>query len=127
MKNVILHEYKYKKFISDHLQKMIDNRYVQISDEEYNRINNAIDTYSNEVEEIHTDLMLMSFTEEQRTQLLRKIDQLEADIRALRQDTLYVTQSGLHFTDDEGNIGATLDDNGLHTIGEARDLSIIDY
>ena len=127
MKNIPFHEYKYKKFIADNLEKMTNKRYIEISDEEYSRINTALDTYNESITEINDHLHNISFTEEQKSSILSKLDQLEADIRALRQDTLYVTQSGLHFTDDQGNIGATLNEYGLQTIGEARDLSIVDY
>ena len=44
MKQVLLHEYKQKKLIADNLEKMINNRYIEISDEEYERINTAIET-----------------------------------------------------------------------------------
>lgn len=127
MKTVLLHDYKRKKFIADNLQKMINNRYIEISDEEYDRINTAIESYSNQVQEIYDNLQDIAFTEPQKNKLLHDLEQLEADIRALKQDTFYVKESGLYFTDDEGNIAAKLDQDGLHTIGEARDLSIVDY
>lgn len=127
MKQVLLHEYKYKKHIADNLQDMINQRYIEISDEEYNRINTAILNYSNAVQEIYDNLQEISFTEPQKNQLLHNLEQLEADIRALKQDTFLVKENGLHFTDSEGHIAATIDENGMHTIGEARDLSITDY
>ena len=127
MKQVLLHEYKYKKRIADNLQDMINQRYIEISDEEYDRINTAVLNYSNAVQEIYDNLQDVSFTEPQKNQLLHNLEQLEADIRALKQDTFLVKENGLHFTDSEGHIAATIDENGMHTIGEARDLSIIDY
>lgn len=127
MKTVPLHDYKYKKLIADNLQKMVNQRYIEISDEEYDRINNAVESYSTQVQEIYDNLQDISFTENQKNQLLYHLDQLEADIRALKQDTFLVKESGLHFTDSEGNIAVTIDENGMHTIGEARDLSITDY
>ncbi len=127
MKQVLLHEYKYKKRIADNLQDMINKRYIEISDEEYDRINTAVLNYSNAIQEIYDNLQDVSFTESQKNALLHQLDQLEADIRALKQDTFLVKESGLHFTDSEGHIAATIDENGMHTIGEARDLSITDY
>lgn len=127
MKQVLLHEYKYKKRIADNLQDMINQRYIEISDEEYDRINTAVLNYSNAVQEIYDNLQDVSFTEPQKNQLLYDLEQLEADIRALKQDTFLVKENGLHFTDSEGHIAATIDENGMHTIGEARDLSITDY
>ena len=127
MKQVLLHEYKYKKRIADNLQDMINKRYIEISDEEYDRINTAVLNYSNAVQEIYDNLQDVSFTEPQKNQLLHNLEQLEADIRALKQDTFLVKENGLHFTDSEGHIAATIDENGMHTIGEARDLSITDY
>lgn len=127
MKTVPLFEYRYKKRIADNLQKMVNQRYIEISDEEYERINNAMESYSTQVQEIYNDLQNVSFTEPQKNQLLYHLEQLEADIRALKQDTFLVKENGLHFTDSEGHIAATIDENGMHTIGEARDLSITDY
>ena len=127
MKQVLLHEYKYKKRIADNLQDMINQRYIEISDEEYDRINTAVLNYSNAVQEIYDNLQEISFTEPQKNQLLYQLDQLEADIKALKQDVFFVEEDGLYFTDDEGNVAASLDNTGFHTIGEARDLSITDY
>ena len=127
MKTVLLHDYKRKKLIADNLQKMISNRYIEISDEEYDRINTAIESYSNQVQEIYDNLQDIAFTEPQKNKLLHDLEQLEADIRSLKQDTFLVKENGLHFTDSDGHIAATIDENGMHTIGEARDLSITDY
>lgn len=127
MKTVPLHEYKYKKLIADNLQKTINDRYIEISDEEYDRINNAIDSYSNAIQEVYSHLQDIAFTEPQKNKLLYDIEQLEADIRALKQDTFLVKEKGLYFTDTEGHIAASIDETGMHTIGEARDLSITDY
>ena len=127
MKTVPLHEYKQKKLIADNLQNMINNRYIEISDEEYDRINTAVVSYSNAIQEIYDNLQDVTFTEPQKNALLHQLDQLEADIKALKQDIFFVEEDGLYFTDDEGNIAAKLDSNGFHTIGEARDLSITDY
>ena len=127
MKTVLLHDYRLKKRIADNLNKMIQDRYIQISDDEYNRINNAINSYSTQVQEIYDNLQDISFTEQQRSKILYQLDQLEADIRALKTDTFLVKETGLHFTDSDGNIAATIDENGMHTIGEARDLSITEY
>lgn len=127
MKTVLLHEYKQKKFIADNLEKMINNRYIEISDEEYDRVNNAINSYSNSIKEIYNELQDVAFTESQKTKLLHDLEQLEADIKMLKQDTFIVENDGLYFTDDEGNVAAKLDNTGFHTIGEARDLSITDY
>ena len=127
MKTVLLHDYKRKKIIADNLQKMINNRYIEISDEEYERINTAIESYSNQVQEIYDNLQDIAFTEPQKNKLLHDLEQLEADIRSLKQDTFLVKENGLYFTDSDGHIAATIDENGMHTIGEARDLSITDY
>ena len=127
MKTVLLHEYKQKKFIADNLEKMINNRYIEISDEEYERVNHAVESYSNSIQEIYNELQDVAFTEQQKTKLLHDLEQLEADIKMLKQDTFIVENDGLYFTDDEGNVAAKLDNTGFHTIGEARDLSITDY
>ena len=46
MKTVLSSDYKYKKIIADNLQDILDRRYIEISDDEYERVNNAITTYS---------------------------------------------------------------------------------
>lgn len=116
MKTVLLHEYKQKKFIADNLEKMINNRYIEISDAEYTRINNAIQSYSESIEEIYDNLQDVSFTEPQKTKLLADIEKLEADIQSLKQTTLYTQEDGLYFTDENGNIAAKLDSNGFEAI-----------
>ena len=127
MKKILAHEYKYKKLIADNLQNMINKRYIEISDEEYDRVNNAVESYSNAIQEIYNNLQIVTFSEQQRSKLLHQLDQLEADIKSLKQDIFYVEEDGLYFTDDNGNVAASLDPTGFHTIGEARDLSITDY
>lgn len=127
MKKVLLHEYKQKKLIADNLQDMINKRYIEISDEEYERVNTAIESYSNAIQEVYDNLQIVTFSEQQRSKLLHQLDQLEADIKSLKQDIFYVEEDGLYFTDDNGNVAASLDPTGFHTIGEARDLSITDY
>ena len=116
MKTVLLHEYKQKKLIADNLQKMVNQRYIEISDAEYARINNAIQSYSESIEEIYDNLQDVSFTEPQKTKLLADIEKLEADILALKQSALYTQEDGLYFTDEDGNIGAKLDANGFQAI-----------
>ena len=116
MKTVLLHEYKYKKLIADNLQKAINDRYIEISDEEFTRVNNAIESYSAAIQEVYDNLSTVSFTEQQKSQILADIEKLEADIQALKQSTLYTAEDGLYFTDETGNIGAKLDADGFHAI-----------
>ena len=85
MKTVNKAEYIIKKRIVDNLEEMIEQRYIEISDEEYSRINNGIDTYSNLIQEIYDHLQNITFTEQQKSELLQKIELLEADIEALKQ------------------------------------------
>ena len=85
MKTVNKAEYIIKKRIVDNLEEMIEQRYIEISDEEYSRINNGIDTYSNAIREIYDHLQNITFTEQQKSELLQKIELLEADIEALKQ------------------------------------------
>lgn len=127
MKTVPLHDYKHKKLIADNLSDMINDRYIEITDEEFDRINTAITQYNEAIDEMYDHLVEVSLSEEQKSYLALRLEQLAADIRALKTDTFFVNEGGLHFTDDQGNIAATIDENGMHTIGEARDLSITDY
>lgn len=132
MKTVPLHEYKYKKLIADNLEKMVNQRYIEISDEEYERINNAIESYSTQVQEIYNDLQNVSFTEPQKNQLLLDLEKLESDIEKLKQDTIYTAEDGLYFTDENGNIAAKLDSNGLHAVNiggstSSGDITASDY
>ena len=116
MKTVPYHEYKYKKLIADKLQNLVNKRYIEISDAEFARINNAIESYSESVEEIYDNLSTMTFTEPQKNKLLQDLEKLEADIQALKQSALYTQEDGLYFTDEDGNIGAKLDSNGFQAI-----------
>ena len=116
MKTVPLYEYKYKKLIADKLQNLINKRYIEISDAEFARINNAIENYSESVEEIYDNLSTMTFTEPQKNKLLQDLEKLEADILALKQSALYTQEDGLYFTDEDGNIGAKLDASGFQAI-----------
>ena len=88
MKTVLWYEYKYKKHIADNLQQMINNRYVEISDEEFARINTAIESYSEAIEQAYDNLQNIAFTEPQKSKLLEDLEKLEADILALKQNTL---------------------------------------
>lgn len=116
MKTVLAHEYKIKKRIADNLQNAINDRYINISDSEYERINNAMLSYSNSISEIYDELQDVAFTEPQKSKLLEDIEKLEADILALKRNTLYTQEDGLYFTDENGNIGAKLDANGFQAI-----------
>lgn len=132
MKKVPLYEYKLKKLIADRLEKMSAERYVDISDEEYSRINNAIESYNNTITETYNRLKTMSFTEPQKNQLLLDLEKLEADIQKLKQDTIYTAEDGLYFTDENGNIAAKLDSNGLQAINiggssSSGDITAFDY
>ena len=127
MKTVLLHEYKQKKYIADNLQRLINERYIEISDEEFNRVNTAITTYNAAIQELYDQLQDLTFTEGQKSQLLQDIEQLEADIRMLKQDTFYVQEDGLYFTDNNGYIGAQLTDDGFSSIGNTSDIVLTDY
>lgn len=127
MKTVLLHEYKQKKYIADNLQRLISQRYTEISDEEFTRVNNAITTYNNAIQEIYEHLQDLTFTEAQKSQLLRDIEQLEADIRMLKQDTFFVQENGLYFTDENGYIGAQLTYNGFSSVGTTSNIILSDY
>lgn len=132
MKTVPLHEYKYKKLIADNLEQIVNKRYIEISDTEYERINNAIESYSTQVQEIYNDLQNVSFTEPQKNQLLLDLEKLESDIEKLKQDTIYTAEDGLYFTDENGNIAAKLDSNGLHAVNiggstSSGDITASDY
>lgn len=88
-------EYVYKKTIADNLDEMIAKKFIEISDEEYERINTAIDSYSQAVNNTYRELNNVILTEEQKTQLLLKLQQLELDIDALKEvayDTIEVDE-----------------------------------
>lgn len=88
-------EYVYKKTIADNLDEMIAKKFIEISDEEYERINTAIDSYSQAVNQRLAELNNVILTEEQKTQLLLKLRQLELDIDALKEvayDTIEVDE-----------------------------------
>ena len=116
MKRVSLHEYKYKKLIADKLEKMVNQRYIEISDEEFERINTAVESYSESISQVYNDLQNVVFTEPQKNKLLADLEKLEEDIQALKQSTLYTQEDGLYFNDENGNIAAKLDSNGFEAI-----------
>ena len=116
MKTVLLHDYVHKKLIADNLQKLINERYTEISDEEYSRINTAIDSYNEAIQELYDHLHDITFTEQQKSQLLLKIERIETDIKSLKENMFDVNETGLYFTDEEGNIGAKIVNTGLYAI-----------
>jgi len=132
MKTVLKHEYKLKKIIADNLENAINNRYIEIADDEYERINTAIESYSNAIQEVYDNLQDVAFTEPQKSKLLSDLEKLEADILALKQDTIYTIEDGLYFTDENGNIAAKLDSNGLRAVNiggstSSGDITASDY
>lgn len=132
MKTVLKHEYKLKKIIADNLENAISNRYIEITDEEYERVNNAIQSYSESISEVYDNLQDVAFTEPQKSKLLTDLEKLEADILALKQDTIYTAEDGLYFTDENGNIAAKLDSNGLRAVNisgstGSGDITASDY
>lgn len=123
MKTVLSHEYKFKKLIADRLQKLVNKRYIEISDEEYARVNNAVNSYGTSVSESYDQLQNIGFTEQQQSSILSDIANLktgvqglEAGVQGLKISTLYTQEDGLYFTDENGNIGAKLDANGFQAI-----------
>lgn len=132
MKTVLKHEYKLKKIIADNLENTINNRYIEITDDEYERVNTAIESYSNAIQEVYDNLQDVAFTEPQKSKLLSDLEKLEADILALKQDTIYTIEDGLYFTDENGNIAAKLDSNGLRAVNiggstSSGDITASDY
>lgn len=134
MKTVLLSDYKYKKMIADNLQSMINKRYVEISDDEYERVNSAIATYNEEAQSIYDDLYdifvqdhseLISKVEQLEddvedlkgnSDVLDEIEQLEEDIAKLQQNEFEVEENGIYFVDEEGYIGVKINQSGLHAI-----------
>jgi cell shape-determining protein MreC len=78
-------EYRSKKIIADNLNAMIDKKFIEISTDEYNRVNAAIDSYSNAINQKISELHNIAITEEQKTELIAKLEQLERDIDALKE------------------------------------------
>ena len=116
MKTVLAHDYKYKKLVADNLQAMINKRYVEISDEEYARVNTAIESYSNAIQNAYDHLQDLAFTEPQKAKLLQDIEDLEADILKLKQNMFDTEETGFYFVDEEGNVGAKVTGSGLYAI-----------
>lgn len=134
MKTVLSSDYKYKKIIADNLQDILDRRYIEISDDEYERVNNAIATYNTEAQSIYDNLYdvfvqdhseLISKVEQLEddvedlkgnSDVLDEIEQLEEDIAKLQQNEFEVEENGIYFVDEEGYIAVKINQAGLHAI-----------
>lgn len=95
-------EYTYKKVIADNLEEMINKKFIEISNEEYDRINNAIDTYSEAITQKIEELNNVVITTEQKAQLILKLQKLESDINDLKEvayDTISVDEGTMDISD----------------------------
>ena len=102
MKIVSKSDYYIKKHIADNLEDVISSKFIEISDEEFDRINTAIISYNEQVSELQEELAMIDFTPEQKTELFNRLDQLAADIEALRQvayDSVSIDSGVVDLTD----------------------------
>ena len=141
MKTVLLHEYKTKKVIADNLQSLINRRFLDISDEEYERINDAIDEYNEAAEAEFNRLADIEAISINNAEITSKLTELETDITYLKNATpVEVEETGLYFVDDDGYVGAKIINDGFFAINIdpnnsgsgssssiSGDLTIIDY
>lgn len=107
MKTVLLHEYKFGKTIADNLQTLISSKYTQISDEEYNRVQNAINQYLS----VNNSSKILGSSIS-----TKEIEELRNEISSLKQNSYDVEEEGLFFVDEEGNIAVEITSSGLYAI-----------
>ena len=143
MKTVLLHEYKTKKVIADNLQSLINKRFLDISDEEFTRINDAIDDYNEAAETEFNHLNEINAINANTTEINNRLTQLELDLESLKDATpVEVEETGLYFVDDDGYVGAKITNEGFFAINLdptnnggnggssssiSGDLTVIDY
>jgi hypothetical protein len=136
MKTVLLHEYKTKKIIADNLQTLINKRFLNISDEEFTRINNAINDYNTAANAEFNPLNNISSN---NSEIRNTLSQLQLEVNAIKDASpVEVEETGLYFVDDDGYIGAKITNDGFFAINLnpnnsgssssiSGDLTIIDY
>lgn len=144
MKTVLLHEYNAKKIIADNLAIITSNgRYKNISNEEFARINNAIDSYNQAAQTEYDRLHDLNQIEQQNGELTSRVEQLEYLVTNFHSnDIIDVEEDGFYFIDEAGNIGAMITSTGFYAINSNNsgsgsgngsssstqgDLTIIDY
>ena len=118
MKTVLLHEYNAKKILADNITLLTNNsRYKNISDAEFERINNAIDTYTQSAQTEFDHLHDIGQIEQQNGELSSRVTQLESLITNFHSnDIIEVEEDGFYFIDDEGHIGAMITSGGIYAI-----------
>ena len=118
MKTVLLHEYNAKKILADNITLLTNNsRYKNIPDAEFERINNAIDTYTQSAQTEFDHLHDIGQIEQQNGELSSRVTQLESLITNFHSnDIIEVEEDGFYFIDDEGYIGAMITNGGIYAI-----------
>lgn len=118
MKTVLLHEYNAKKIIADNLAIITGNsRYKNISDAEFARINNAIDTYNQAAQTEYDGLHDLAQIEQQNSELSLRLEQIESEILGLADNNIIdVQEDGFYFVDEYGRIGAKIINTGFYAI-----------
>lgn len=118
MKTVLLHEYNAKKILADNITLLTNNsRYKNISDAEFERINNAIDTYTQSAQTEFDHLHDIGQIEQQNSELSSRVTQLESLITNFHDnDIIEVEEDGFYFIDEDGNIGAMINNTGFYSI-----------
>jgi len=120
MKKLLLSDYKNKKFISDNIEKILEGKYIEISDEEYSYIDSTVELYNSYIQEIYHKSydLLVSYNSSTQfdPQILVEIEQIKNDIKELKPDSYDVEESGLYYIDENGYIGAKITQSGLFAI-----------
>ena len=107
MKTVLLHEYKFGKTIADNLEALIANKYTEISDEEYTRVQEAISEYLSNSN--YSKILGSSISS-------KEIMELREMISSLKPISYEVDEDGLYFVDEDGYIGAKIISTGFYSI-----------
>ena len=111
MQTLRTHEYKRGKLIADNLQQLLASKYVEISDEEYERIQTALATYNGD--EMNEDDGVSS---EEFIELQKMVEDLRQEITNNKSLIYDVQQDGLYFVDENGYIVAKIISTGFYAI-----------
>lgn len=94
-------EYVLYKHIADNIDKCINNKFIEISEEEYDRINDALSRYNAVISNISQNFIYMYMTTENKNLFLEKIEQLEQavnELKAVAYDSIDINNGTMDMT-----------------------------
>ena len=94
-------EYTLYKRIADNIDERINNKFIEISEEEYDRINDALSRYNETISNISQSFIYMYMTTENKNLFLEKIAQLEQavnELKAVAYDSIDINNGTIDVT-----------------------------